>query len=46
MSAADFTSLTTGITSIIALAVAGGVGVFAAMSAPRIGLKVYHMFMK
>jgi hypothetical protein len=46
MQAADFTALTTGIVAIISLAVAGGVGVFAAMSAPRIGLKVYHMFMK
>lgn len=46
MTAADYTALTAGIVTVIGLAVAGGVGVFAAMAAPRVGLKVYHLFMK
>lgn len=46
MTAADFTALTASITSIIALAVAGGVTIWGAMQAPRVGLKVYHYFFK
>lgn len=46
MTAADFAALTTQITGIIALAVAGGITIWGAMQAPRVGLKVYHMFFK
>ena len=46
MVAADFTTLATSVTAIIALGVAGGLTVWAAMQTPKVGIKVFERFMK